>query len=128
MFGSPDPAYIGEDIGSVTRLAKACTEMVLKIQPYGPYFLGGYSFGGLVAIEIATNLHKLGKQTAQLIMIDTLQWVPEAKSNHAFLMKIFGSFSRNAESILLVRKLFCFYPLCFIPALFFLLNSVIHDD
>ncbi len=77
--------------------------MLLKLQPYGPYFLGGYSFGGLVAIEMAAILQKMGKETAQLIMIDTFHWLPDAKSNHIFLMESFGSFVMN-EPVLLVSK------------------------
>ncbi len=103
-FGSPDPGYIGEDIGSVRRLAKACTEMMLKLQPHGPYFLAGYSFGGLVATEMAAILQESGKETAQLIMIDTLSWLPEAKSNQSFFMENFGS-SATRDSILNVSRI-----------------------
>jgi len=40
------------------------------IQPEGPYFLGGYSFGGLVAFEMAHQLHKQGQKVALLVVID----------------------------------------------------------
>eukprot|EP00794_Sanderia_malayensis_P013962 gene13962-15419_t len=90
-FGSPDPAYLGEDVGSVDRLAKACIEMLLKIQPRGPYFLGGYSFGGLVALEMATMLEKSGEKVALVIMIDTVRWLPPARSNSHLLLEMFDT-------------------------------------
>jgi amino acid adenylation domain-containing protein len=41
------------------------------IQPEGPYFLTGYSFGGLVAYEIAQQLYAQGQKTALLALLDT---------------------------------------------------------
>jgi amino acid adenylation domain-containing protein len=42
------------------------------VQPNGPYFIGGWSFGGLVAFEMAQQLQKAGHQVAQLAILDTL--------------------------------------------------------
>ncbi len=42
------------------------------IQPQGPYFLGGWSFGGLVAFEMAQQLEKAGHQVGLLAVLDTL--------------------------------------------------------
>jgi len=41
------------------------------IQPDGPYFLVGVSFGGLVAFEIAQQLVAQGQQVALLALLDT---------------------------------------------------------
>ena len=41
------------------------------IQPEGPYFLGGYSFGGLVAFEMAQQLQTQGQKVALLALFDT---------------------------------------------------------
>jgi thioesterase domain-containing protein/acyl carrier protein/NRPS condensation-like uncharacterized protein len=41
------------------------------IQPDGPYFLAGVSFGGLVAFEIAQQLVAQGQQVALLALLDT---------------------------------------------------------
>ncbi|MCT7967794.1 amino acid adenylation domain-containing protein [Laspinema sp. D1] len=46
------------------------------IQPEGPYFLGGWSFGGLVAFEIAQQLKKAGHAVGLLAVLDTLAPVP----------------------------------------------------
>jgi thioesterase domain-containing protein len=47
-----------------------------KVQPSGPYYLGGWSFGGLVAFEMAQQLLSSGHQVALLAMLDTLAPVP----------------------------------------------------
>ena len=47
-------------------------EALRSVQPSGPYFLGGWSFGGLVAFEMAQQLHSSGHQVALLAILDTL--------------------------------------------------------
>jgi acetoacetyl-CoA synthetase len=41
-----------------------------ELQPCGPYILIGYSFGGLVALEMAQRLSDSGKQVELLVLID----------------------------------------------------------
>jgi acetoacetyl-CoA synthetase len=41
-----------------------------KLQPEGPYVLIGYSFGGLVALEMAQRLSDEGKRVQLLVMVD----------------------------------------------------------
>ena len=45
-------------------------EEMRKIQPHGPYLLGGYSFGGVAAYEIARNLRAAGEEVALLMLFD----------------------------------------------------------
>jgi len=46
---------------------------IRKIQPKGPYFFLGYSFGGTTALEIAHQLRDLGEQVELLGMLDSRQ-------------------------------------------------------
>jgi thioesterase domain-containing protein len=46
---------------------------IRKIQPTGPYFFLGYSFGGTIALEIAHQLHALGERVELLGMLDSRQ-------------------------------------------------------
>jgi aspartate racemase len=46
------------------------------LQPEGPYFLGGLSFGGLVALEMAQQLLAQGQKVALLALFDTI--LPQA--------------------------------------------------
>jgi aspartate racemase len=41
------------------------------LQPEGPYFLGGFCFGGLLALEAAQQLTSAGEEVALLAMIQT---------------------------------------------------------
>jgi thioesterase domain-containing protein len=47
-----------------------------QVQPVGPYLLGGHSFGGLVAFEMAQQLRKEGAEVAMLAILDTVAPVP----------------------------------------------------
>jgi len=41
---------------------------IQKVQPKGPYFLGGFCFGGVVAFEMANQLHSQGRDVALLAL------------------------------------------------------------
>ncbi len=44
---------------------------IRSIQPHGPYYLGGFSFGGHVAFEMAQQLKQQGEEVALLAIFDT---------------------------------------------------------
>jgi amino acid adenylation domain-containing protein len=54
----------------VERIAARFIDEVRKVQPVGPYRLAGYSFGGLVAYEMARQLKEAGRETAIVILFD----------------------------------------------------------
>ena len=45
---------------SIAQLARANAEDVVRVQPEGPYLLGGHSYGGAVAMEVALVLESWG--------------------------------------------------------------------
>lgn len=55
---------------SVEEMAADYLKEIRELQPSGPYFLGGYCFGGKVAYEMAQQLHRQGQEVALLAMID----------------------------------------------------------
>ncbi|MBW4560438.1 MAG: amino acid adenylation domain-containing protein [Mojavia pulchra JT2-VF2] len=55
----------------VEDMAAHYIQEIQTIQPVGPYFLSGYSFGGNVAFEMAQQLHRQGQQVALLVMFDS---------------------------------------------------------
>ncbi|MDZ7969598.1 MAG: amino acid adenylation domain-containing protein [Nostoc sp. DedSLP03] len=55
----------------LTEMAAHYIKEIQTIQPEGPYFLGGSSFGGLVAWEMAQQLVKQGQKVALLALFDT---------------------------------------------------------
>ncbi len=56
---------------SVEETAQFYVHEIRKIQPHGPYQLGGGCYGGLVAFEMARVLQQLGEPVSALIMIDS---------------------------------------------------------
>jgi oxalate---CoA ligase len=43
---------------------------IQRIQPKGPYFLGGHCAGGLIAFEMAQRLKSLGEEVGAVVMVD----------------------------------------------------------
>ncbi len=56
---------------SIEEMAAHYIKAVRQVQPQGPYRLGGWSFGGLVAFEMAQQLHQAG-QVSFLAILDTI--------------------------------------------------------
>ncbi len=54
----------------VEDMASVYIQEMRSVQPAGPYFLCGYSFGGLVAYEMACQLAKQGEEVGALVLID----------------------------------------------------------
>ena len=90
-FGSDQPVYglqaRGVDgkqspHGSIDEMASAYLAELREVQPHGPYFLGGYSGGGLVAYEMAQRLVALGEAVPFVGMIDT--WCPQLPQRGKF--------------------------------------------
>ena len=55
----------------IETMAAGYLAAIRAVQPDGPYLLGGWSMGGLVAFEMAQQLHAQGQTVATLILIDT---------------------------------------------------------
>ncbi|GJL50632.1 MAG: hypothetical protein NPIRA01_18590 [Nitrospirales bacterium] len=55
---------------TVENLAAHYLEDMQLVQPSGPYYLAGYSFGGLVAYEMARQLRQQGHKVAFLALVD----------------------------------------------------------
>ena len=53
------------------EMATAYLEEVRRLQPQGPYLLGGFSGGGLIAFEMARQLLAAGEKVATILMLDT---------------------------------------------------------
>ncbi len=64
-------------IESVQALAQYYIDQVRRVQPQGPYSIGGASFGGVVAYEMARQLTSMGEAIESLILFDS--FVPPVK-------------------------------------------------
>ena len=77
---SPHPIYgmqargidgLDAPLASVEEMAQFHLDAIKKLQTEGPYFLIGYSLGGLVALEIAQRLSAGGEKVALLALVDS---------------------------------------------------------
>ncbi|MEC3978422.1 polyketide synthase [Amycolatopsis sp. H20-H5] len=69
------PCYGFERLDEVPTLeekAAQYVELLRAVQPEGPYRLGGWSFGGLLAFEAAHQLTELGERVEVLALIDSI--------------------------------------------------------
>jgi amino acid adenylation domain-containing protein len=71
-IASPTVA-LGEDPPpTVEQYAERYLGELLEVQEQGPWIIGGWSFGGLVAVEMARLMEQRGEDVAAVIIIDTL--------------------------------------------------------
>lgn len=61
----------GTPLGSIQEMAASYLAAMRKVQPRGPYLVGGWSFGGFVAFEMARQLRASDTQ-ARLIVLDSI--------------------------------------------------------
>jgi thioesterase domain-containing protein len=74
LVGLQSPALSGGQLAtSVEELATQYIEAIRRQQPQGPYDLAGWSFGGLVAFEMARQLSEQGERVAFLGLLDAVQ-------------------------------------------------------
>jgi len=57
---------------SLEKMAAAYLEEVRSFQPEDPYFLGGFCFGGVLALEAAQQLTAAGQEVGLLILIQSI--------------------------------------------------------
>ncbi|WP_433221577.1 alpha/beta fold hydrolase [Dactylosporangium sp. CS-047395] len=55
---------------TLAELVDCYTEAIRAVRPDGPYLLAGYSFGGIVAFEVAKRLEQQGQTIAFLGLVD----------------------------------------------------------
>jgi thioesterase domain-containing protein/acyl carrier protein len=60
-----------ESLTRVEDMASHYIKAIQTIQPEGPYQIGGWSFGGVVAYELAQQLHQQGQEVSRLALLDS---------------------------------------------------------
>ncbi|MFL5542842.1 MAG: non-ribosomal peptide synthetase [Longimicrobiaceae bacterium] len=57
-------------LDDLVEMARRYVAAILAFHPEGPYLLAGWSFGGIVAFEMARQLHAMGKEVRRVILFD----------------------------------------------------------
>ncbi len=64
--------YAGDEpLDRVEDMASLYVKTIREFQPEGPYQVGGWSFGGVVAYEVAQQLHRQGQKVSLLAILDS---------------------------------------------------------
>ncbi|MCR9093706.1 MAG: SDR family NAD(P)-dependent oxidoreductase [bacterium] len=66
LYGDEQPHETFEE------MASAYLEEIRTVQPEGPYYIGGFSGGGITAFEMAHQLEAAGEEVALLVMLDSI--------------------------------------------------------
>ncbi|WP_424097227.1 SDR family NAD(P)-dependent oxidoreductase [Moorena producens] len=79
LLGKDRPFYGIQSLGfmeneklltSIQEMASYYIKAIKTVQPHGPYYLGGWSLGVVIAFEMARQLEEIGEVTERLILID----------------------------------------------------------
>jgi thioesterase domain-containing protein len=80
QLGPDQPSYGIQAVGldgksarhtTVEDMAAHYVREIVSFQKEGPFYLAGYSLGGVLAFEIAQQLHRQGRRVALLALLDT---------------------------------------------------------
>jgi thioesterase domain-containing protein len=71
FYGLQSEEVTPEDFPTIEVMAHRYVEAIREIDAEGPYMLGGYSSGGVVALEMAQQLLAAGRKVAALVMLDS---------------------------------------------------------
>jgi len=83
VYGLEAPGVDGQlpPAESIEEMAELHLASIRQVQAEGPYLLGGYSGGGVVALEIAQKLAEAGELTNEIVLLDTFH--PAAMARRA---------------------------------------------
>ncbi|NBU53706.1 MAG: DUF2974 domain-containing protein, partial [Alphaproteobacteria bacterium] len=73
IYGINDASLNNPDLSfkTIQEMAGFYLKKIIEIQQNGPYILGGWSFGGAVALEIAYQLKAINQEVDAIIMFDS---------------------------------------------------------
>jgi amino acid adenylation domain-containing protein len=90
---APSVARTDEAMISVEEMAERYVEVIRQRQPEGPYYLGGWCFGGVIAFEVARQLERGGQAVALVALLDSRAPIPDnapADGDDALLLSWFA--------------------------------------
>jgi amino acid adenylation domain-containing protein/FkbM family methyltransferase len=94
---------------SIEDMAAHYIKAMMSIQPRGPYLLGGWSMGGLIALEMARQLQDQQLEVGLVTLIDSWAANPLSASGHQpadmdsmhfirnFVLDLFGPLEQTSE-------------------------------
>jgi len=111
LLGPDQPSYgiaaPAEPFNRIELMAAHYIDAIKSVQPVGPYIIGGYCFGGIVAFEVARQLKQQGADIGMVALLESgLHGVPgePTKVSPAFAMQLLESLPVLSGELFGARK------------------------
>lgn len=108
-INSPEVFDPPKHFSSIEEMSCFYISLIKKLYPTGPYYIGGWSSGGLIAYEIAQQLFSKKEKVERLLLIDTecpesLQVNPLKQDTNTHLQEIIEQPDSSRTSPIMSRQ------------------------
>ena len=86
---------------TVEAMANRYVEAIRAVRPAGPYLLGGYSGGGIVALEMSRIFEHCGERVPRVVLLDTVPRLADAPSASRALLHVAANCLRSGPRSIL---------------------------
>ncbi len=92
IWGIENPIFANsyKPFVSIEAMAGYYVKKIQQLQPQGPYFLVGWSFGGVVAFEIAKQFELIGEKVSNITLIDSWAKYSNNLRNEVYFKNIYA--------------------------------------
>ncbi|MEO6337639.1 MAG: amino acid adenylation domain-containing protein [Verrucomicrobiota bacterium] len=96
-LGIDQPCYGFQSLGfgveeeshtRIEEMAAYYVKQLRSVQPHGPYYLGGWCYGGIVAVEMGHQLLAAGEKIALMALVETPAPAPPLSQTSYYLRRI----------------------------------------
>ena len=86
VYGIQAPFTFGDtfEYTDLIQLAQYYVQVIISNQPTGPYRLGGWSVGGLIAQQMVQVLNSMGETVEDFVALDSFMIMPSAQKKNNF--------------------------------------------
>src|SRR5439155_18857676 len=81
---------------TIEEIAAAYIRDISAAQPHGPYHLGGFSLGGVVAFEMAQQIAAAGERDGVLTLFDTINLLVPPR-RHTLIERVLANWRMSAS-------------------------------
>eukprot|EP00026_Physarum_polycephalum_P003002 Phypoly_transcript_03011.p1 GENE.Phypoly_transcript_03011~~Phypoly_transcript_03011.p1 ORF type:complete len:682 (+),score=151.61 Phypoly_transcript_03011:514-2559(+) len=109
VYGLEDINESGEEgvykYASIDEMAQDYVNAIQTVQPHGPYYLAGFSMGGVVSYTMAAMLESKGEKVQMVVVIDNpvredteqAHEIADLQATEVLLALVHGTFNKFAE-------------------------------
>ncbi|RFU43197.1 amino acid adenylation domain-containing protein [Actinomadura logoneensis] len=100
VYGLQSRVFTGaEPAEDVAAMAADYAALIRSVRPHGPYHLGGWSLGGLIAYETACRLQADGEEVGLLALIDSYHGQDLGSAERDVLPEVLGAIGMDPDAV-----------------------------